>query len=528
MFHAQETASNRLSRNLMPRVCIGSLCSLCALLLMASLGAQTVPPGFTATRLATDIASPTAMAFAPDGRLFVCEQGGRLRVIKNGVLLPNAFVTLSVDPTQERGLLGIAFDPHFATNHYVYVYYTTTETPRRNRVSRFTANGDVAVPGSEFVVVNLSPLSNANNHNGGAIHFGPDGRLYIATGDNRREQSPQSLTDRHGKMLRINKDGTIPTDNPFYHQATGPERAIWALGLRNPFTFAFQPGTGRMFINDVGEAAWEEVNEGTAGANYGWPATEGFFDPAAFPNYANPIYAYAQSGNPGGCAISGGAFYNPAAPHFPAGYVGKYFYADYCGRYVRYLDPDSPAASFAFMSGLSWPVDTKVGPDGALYVLQLGSGIVFRVAYGASVSGKVTREDCPTAAEPITVTFRPASGTPFTRTPITASNGNFAVYGIPPNTYQVAIRGSKFLQKVVTADTTSGDVAGLNVTLRGGDANNDNHVDVFDLSELIEAFDATPTDSHWNEGHADFNCDNRVDVFDLDILIRNFDAVGDA
>ena len=218
--------------------------------------AATLPEGFIETAI-SGLSNPTAMQIAPDGRIFVCQQGGALRVIKNGVLLPAPFITLSVDPSGERGLLGIAFDPNFATNNFLYLYYTVPSNPRRNRVSRFTANGDVVVPGSEVIIWELDFLTSATNHNGGAIHFGPDGKLYIAVGENATEENAQTLGNMLGKMLRINSNGTIPEDNPFFGIADGNNRSIWALGLRNPFTFAFQPGTGRMFINDVGQDTWE-------------------------------------------------------------------------------------------------------------------------------------------------------------------------------------------------------------------------------------------------------------------------------
>src|SRR6185369_1049175 len=160
--------------------------------------AATLPSGFTETQI-SGLSSPTAMEFAPDGRLFVCLQTGQLRVIKNGALLPTPFVSLSVDSSGERGLLGIAFDPNFAANNFVYVYYTVSTTPRHNRVSRFTANGDVAVGGSELVLLDLNNLSTATNHNGGAIHFGPDGKLYIAVGENANGSNSQTLTNLLGK-----------------------------------------------------------------------------------------------------------------------------------------------------------------------------------------------------------------------------------------------------------------------------------------------------------------------------------------
>ena len=153
----------------------------------------TLPPGFVETTVASGIESPTAMAIAPDGRIFVCSKSGALRVIKNGVLLASPFVTLSVDSLGERGLLGVAFDPNFTLNHYIYLYYTVLGTPSHNRVARFTANGDVVLTGSRVILLELDPLSTATNHNGGAIHFGADGKLYIAVGDNGKGSNSQNF-----------------------------------------------------------------------------------------------------------------------------------------------------------------------------------------------------------------------------------------------------------------------------------------------------------------------------------------------
>jgi glucose/arabinose dehydrogenase len=233
-------------------------------------------------------------------------------VIKNGTLLAQPFLTVTVDSRGERGLLGVTFDPAFTSNGYVYVYYTTTGGNVHNRVSRFTASGDVAVAGSERIIFELDPLSAAQNHNGGALHFGPDGKLYVATGENGRARNAETLDNLLGKILRINSDGSIPSDNPFYNTATGQNRAIWAYGLRNPFTFAFQRGTSRMFINDVGQSTWEEINDGIAGSNYGWAWTEG---PTSDPRFRGPVFYYGH-GNTSttGCAITGGAFYNRPRP----------------------------------------------------------------------------------------------------------------------------------------------------------------------------------------------------------------------
>jgi glucose/arabinose dehydrogenase len=353
------------------RVCLSVLATL------GSATASTLPPGFSETLVAGGLVRPTAMTIAPDGRIFVCQQDGQLRVIRDGVLLDDPFHTLSVNSSGERGLLGVAFDPDFASNQFLYVYYTTAAAPIHNRVSRLTANGDVFVPGSERPILDLEALS-ATNHNGGAIHFGSDGKLYVAVGDNATGSNSQTLNNRLGKMLRINADGTIPIDNPFNATATGLNKAIWALGLRNPFTFGVDRASRRIFINDVGQSSWEEVNDGVPGANYGWPATEG---PTEKPDYDSPFYAYDRRGT-GECAIAGGAFYSPLTVQFPPQYFGMYFFADLCGGWIHALDPDTGDME-AFANGIAAPVDLKVSDDGSLYYLARGgaanSGVLYRI-----------------------------------------------------------------------------------------------------------------------------------------------------
>ena len=162
-------------------------------------------------------------------------------------------------------------------------------------------------------------------------------------------------------------------------------RAIWAAGLRNPFTFSFQPGTGRMHINDVGQGTWEEVNLGTAGANFGWPTCEGACVTAGM---TNPLYQYS-SAVAAPCAITGGAFYNPTTPTFPAQFIGKYFFADFCAGWIKVLDPLSPPpteGAIDFSTGISFPVDIQVANDGSLYYLARGSNSVFRVQFVGGVT----------------------------------------------------------------------------------------------------------------------------------------------
>ena len=355
---------------------------------LTSATAATLPPGFTETLVAGGLVRPTAMAIAPDGRIFVCEQDGRLRVIRDGVLLDDPFHTLNVNSSGERGLLGVALDPNFASNHFLYVYYTTSSAPIHNRVSRLTANGDVVVPGSQLQILNLETLS-ATNHNGGAIHFGKDGKLYVAVGENAVPSNSQTLNNRLGKMLRINANGTIPGDNPFNATATGLNKAIWALGLRNPFTFGVDRVSGRIFINDVGQGAWEEINDGIPGANYGWPDTEG---PTNNPNFESPFSAYDRRGT-GECAIAGGAFYSPITMQFPAQYAGLYFFADLCKGWIHTVDPDTADVD-DFATGITFPVDLSVSDDGSLYYLARGAsanaGVLYRIT-GPAGSGANSR-----------------------------------------------------------------------------------------------------------------------------------------
>ena len=346
--------------------------------------ASAIPPGFSKSTIATGLDRPTSISSAADGRLFITEQAGRVRIVRPDKLLPNPFAVLTVDDTGERGLLGLALDPSFDSNHYVYLYHTVKSTPAYNRVTRVTANGNSAVPGSEVVILDLDKLTSRTIHNGGAMHFGLDKKLYIAVGDNGKSTNAQTLSNRLGKMLRINSDGSIPQNNPqsfpgVAGRTTGTNRAIWALGLRNPFTFAVQPLTGEIMINDVGQNSFEEINRAGSGRNYGWPLAEG---PSADHNFSSPLFTYQHlSGTPTGCAITGGAFYNPINQNFPQPYLGKYFFSDYCSGWIHYIDPIDPRVSTEFDNGLTLPTDLDVGPDGALNYLERGTGTVGSIRY---------------------------------------------------------------------------------------------------------------------------------------------------
>jgi glucose/arabinose dehydrogenase len=348
------------------------------LALSSGLVAQTFMAGFSQVKVGT-VSNPTSMAFAPDGRIFVTEKTGKVRIVKNGKVLPSAFLTLKVDQTGERGLISITTDPNFSSNHYVYVFYTTATAPVHNRVSRFTAKGDVVVSSSEKVIIDLEP-SVSTTHNGGGLAFGADGKLYIATGNDDIKEASQDVNSLKGKVLRINTDGSAAENNPF----TSSENAkkVWAVGLQNPLTIDIQQETNKIFVNDIGDRSWEEINDAsTAGNNFGFPTVEGF---SSTSTYTNPVHAYprGKGGSHSGCAIAGGTFFNPTYSKYPTKYSGKYFFIDYCNDWINYLDPENPKVRYNFASGLQGTCNyLKVGTDGDLYYLSINEGAIYKLAF---------------------------------------------------------------------------------------------------------------------------------------------------
>jgi putative heme-binding domain-containing protein len=344
-----------------------------------STGPLTLPAGFQAKVVASGLTGVTALEVAPDGRIFVCEQRGSLRVIKHGKLLAKPFVTLPVDATWERGLIGVTVAPDFPKTGQVFVCYVAAKPYPHHVVSRFTARGDMAEPGSEKILLEGDDQTKLGGsvpagHQGGALHFGKDGKLYIALGDQTAGKPAQELNSLLGRLLRINRDGSVPDDNPFFSKAKGKYRATWALGLRNPFTFAVQPETGRLFINDVGGKA-EEINEGVAGANYGWPTVD--HGPTTDPRFRGPIHHY-----PTAC-ITGGAF-APKDLSWPKEYRGQYFFADFNHGWIKRIDPDKPAVAKPFATGLRRPVDLRFAADGSLYVLVRDAWVIDKLFKGGT------------------------------------------------------------------------------------------------------------------------------------------------
>jgi glucose/arabinose dehydrogenase len=384
-------------------------------------GAAVLPSGFTDTLVAA-VGGPTALAFTPDGRMLVTTQAGRLRVLQNGSLLPTPALDLTsnICSTSERGLLGVAVDPAFATNRFVYLYYTHNSFGACvNRVSRWVLS-DTNTASGEIVLLDRIH-SVAGNHNAGDLNFGKDGYLYVSVGDGGCDYASPSncggnndaARDRHvmvGKILRITRDpGVLPPDNPFLGAGTGSCatagsttagnwcREIYATGLRNPFRFAFDPNAAgtRFYINDVGQGAWEEIDLGAAGADYGWNVREGHCATGSTTNcgpppagMTNPIFDY---GRDDGCrSITGGAF-SPSGV-WPAPYDQRYFFSDYaCGR-IFVLNPNGQGGFTRsdFVTGLGGnsAVHLRFGPwagtQALYYTSYAGGGQVRRITHSAT------------------------------------------------------------------------------------------------------------------------------------------------
>jgi glucose/arabinose dehydrogenase len=350
-------------------------------LFTANVFAATVPSGFRDMLVAGGLSQPLACEFAPDGRLFILLKGGTVRIVKQGKLVATPALNLSVTSNSERGLLGLAFDPQFNTNHFIYLYYTTPSNDPKNRVSRFLVNGDLIDPASEKILVD-GIRSDAGNHNAGCLQFGRDQKLYIAAGDGgANHELSQDVNSLNGKILRINKDGSIPSDNPFVGRA-GARPEIWCYGLRNPWRFSFDSQKGTLFIGDVGQDTWEEVNIGQPGANFGWPEAEGN---SSNPSFTNPMFEYNHNGQ--SAAITGGIVYHGET--FPSDFNGAYFYGDYVRGFIRYLKlstSNSVVSDNEFSPDAGSVVHITQGPDGGIYYVSIGAGQVRKIQFGSGTN----------------------------------------------------------------------------------------------------------------------------------------------
>jgi glucose/arabinose dehydrogenase len=367
------------------------------------LTAATPPVGFTAVPLVGGLAQPTAAAFAPDGRLFVLEKAGAVRLWTPAAgLAREPVITLASCSTSEMGLLGLAFDPAFARTGFLYLYHTQppgddvrrcaegSPAGRRNRVVRVTVTGDRADPAT--VVELLGALRTDNgNHDGGGLRIGPDGFLYVGVGDTGKgdfgrpgdaaNPYAHDLGALEGKILRLALDGRPAPGNPFLGRG-GAADFVFAFGLRNPFRFAFDPHTGLLWVGDVGQGTFEEVSIARPGDDLGWPRCEGFQPAASCADATGrPVYVYPHGDE--GASVTGGIFYDGA--QFDLAFRGDYFFGDFVLDQVWRARLDAARTAFAappevFLRDAAGPVDFTIGPDGALYYVAYKAGQVVRVA----------------------------------------------------------------------------------------------------------------------------------------------------
>jgi glucose/arabinose dehydrogenase len=342
---------------------------------------SALPQGFERRLVAGGFVEPTSLVIAPDGRMFVGERGGPIRVVENGILLTAPLVTVPTDTTlAERGLVGLALDPQFATDGWIYAFYTSLAT--HDRVSRFKVEGNAVKAGSEQLLWEC-PLVSSAIHHGGALAFDDAGYLFISIGDQGVSTTAQPLTSYGGKILRIARDGSVPADNPFVNTPGVPPE-IYASGLRNPFRMHWDGVRKQMWIGNVGgngPTSWEELDVLARGANYGWPDDEGpncwtgqcaNFTPATHQwRHDDPAYVPAQ---PGSCIIAGPVCESTA---FPPAYRGNVFVGDYANAWIRRLVLDASGQVVADPMFVPAPdagpvVDMQFGPDGALYYISWG------------------------------------------------------------------------------------------------------------------------------------------------------------
>ncbi len=448
-----------------PRICF-CLVFLILTFLPAAFAQTFADPGFTSE---TFVNVPTyaaeGMLWAPDGRIFIWEKGGTVQIMKNGTLLSSPFLDIHthVNKASDRGLDGFALDPNFESNGYVYLAYTYEDQgnsndsgPRTQRVTRMkvsASNPDKADPASETVIlgkistigcsgINEDCMPNdVGAHTIDHLAFGPDGKLYLSIGDggDYRDVSQdalraQNLDSLNGKILRINTDGSAPSDNPFYNGSNNNRGKVYDYGLRNPFRFWIDQPTGKLYIGDVGWNTWEEVNTGR-GKNFGWPCYEGmnaqsqyqaaFTQCQQLPASAvtQPIVTYNH--NTGSTCILGGPYYRGTA--FPSQYQGRYFFGDYSGRLIKQVLFDSSGNVTEvkdFVTGLTDPVFVTEGPDGNLYYSEFSTGQIKRIRYTGSANrapNAVITEDKTSGQSPLTVNFSATSSTDPDNDPLTYS-----------------------------------------------------------------------------------------------------------
>ena len=487
---------------------------------------------------------PTDIVSSGDERLFVVEKSGKVKILyTDGVQLQTPFLDISTNVTSgnERGLLGLAFPPDYETVGNFYVNYTFTRNDSLfTRISRFGISPDdpdVALENTEESLLEFyQPFA---NHNGGQLEFGPDGYLYIASGDGGSGGDPnnngQSKMTLLGKLLRIDVSTTpysIPSDNPFVNDESGRDE-IWAYGLRNPWKFAFDAETDDLYIADVGQGAMEEVNFQPAGAaggaNYGWRCYEGTqpYQSPPCPDsvvVTDPVFEYTHSD---GCSVTGGRVYRGSA--FP-NIQGKYILTDFCsGNYWLLWQDNGVWQSFegGFLSGQI----VAFGEDmwGEMYAVNTSNGNIYRVqdVSGALVEGSVTWNSSCDDRVAVLDLYQPGTDIlAYQYNVMINSAGHFQIDNVPLGTYDVFLTVNGFLTKTIGSHTITGNTELDFLMIYPGDMNANNAVSLEDLSFINPSFAKTEGDPEFNF-LADLNCDGGVNILDISLLGISFGLEGD-
>jgi glucose/arabinose dehydrogenase len=354
----------------------------------ASASATQLPAGFQETTVATGLSGATSMAWGPAGEIYVTGRAGSIWVVRAGAPEPIEIGTITVAIDGERGLSGIAVDPDFTANQQLWIYYTSPEDPVRNRLARVSVRRD-RLAGEE--VLFEGPELTHDRHNGGCLRWAPDNTLFLTVGDDYQGAvTAQDPHDIRGKVLRLDREGGPAPGNPFRGNGDGDPR-VWAMGFRNPWRCAVRPGTAQLFVGDVGEDKWEEIDVVTAGANYGWPTVEGP-EPAGRAGFTYPLFSYGHTGD-GRAAVIGGEHAGGGA--WKPEYRGQYFFADFSqGRIYRMvLDGQSrPVWTEVWATDVPNPAELRFGPDGALYYLANGIGELRRIAFVGDAATNTSRK----------------------------------------------------------------------------------------------------------------------------------------
>jgi glucose/arabinose dehydrogenase len=336
---------------------------------------RALPPGYRIETYASGLAQPTGLAFLPDGRLLVIEQGGTVRLIEDGAVQPQPYLTVNAyfpprEEVIELGLVGITVDPDFERNGYIYLYYATDRPERRTVLARVIDAGTSAAGLTEVLSLDAAPNC---CHIAGSMRFAGDGTLFVSVGDHQLETDAQNIGTPFGKILRINPDGTAPDDNPFVG-VDGADPRVYAYGLRNPFDFAFLPGEGgRFFATENGFFGQDAVVEIEPGANYGWP---GYDISVPLAQVHGPTLFYREPVGPSGMEF----YLGEALPELFGNLLFCQFHRGGALHAVTFRLDGKVDEDTIIATGCT--SDVLTGPDGFVYFLDYVSGTVYRIAAG--------------------------------------------------------------------------------------------------------------------------------------------------